>query len=187
MRAFSGGRQRVEQALHHAAVAFERQLDVVPHRVALEDRWALELAADAEPGDVGLVARQQVDVAAEQRLARVGPGLAGDDIHHGGLARAIGADDGAHLALADDERQVVQRLEAVEAHRDAVEIEDAALLAHSAASMAATGAFAGIALRGRFAHQSDSVPTMPLGRNSVTQTKSAPSTSSHMSGKAAVK
>ena len=39
------------------------------------------------------------------------------DVHHRGLAGAVRADDGAHLARLDDERQVVQRLEAVEARR----------------------------------------------------------------------
>ena len=62
-------------------------------------------------------------VAAEQRLALVRPGLAGDDIHHRGLAGAVRADDRAHLARLDHERQGVQRPEAVEADGDAVEIE----------------------------------------------------------------
>ena len=50
-------------------LAFEGKFDVVPHGVALEHRGALELAADAEPGDLRLVARQQVDVGPEHRLA----------------------------------------------------------------------------------------------------------------------
>ena len=36
--------------------------------------------------------------AVEQTVALVGPRLAGDDVHHGRLAGAVGADDGAHLA-----------------------------------------------------------------------------------------
>ena len=55
--------------------------------------------------------------AVEQHVAGVGPGLAGDDVHHRGLAGAVGADDGAHLAGLDRERQIVERAEAVE--RDA--------------------------------------------------------------------
>ena len=61
--------------------------------------------------------------AVEIDVAVVGPGLAGDDVHHGGLAGAVRADDGAHLAGLDRERQVVERAEAVERHGDAVEIE----------------------------------------------------------------
>ena len=52
-----------------------------------------------------------------------GPGLAGDDVHHGGLAGAVRADDGAHLAGIDGERQLVEGAEAVERNGDAVEIE----------------------------------------------------------------
>ena len=55
----------------------------------------------------------------------VRPRLAGDDVHHRGLARAIGADNRAKLARIDDEGQAVQRLEAIERDRDIVEIEQA--------------------------------------------------------------
>ena len=75
---------------------------------------------------VGLVVAGEVDVLAEQDGALVGPGLAGDHVHHRGLAGAVRADDRAHLALVEVEREIVQRLEAVEADRDAVEIEDRA-------------------------------------------------------------
>mgnify|MGYP003694365955 CR=1 FL=1 len=59
-------------------------------------------------------------------VAAVGPGLAGDDVHHGGLAGPVRADDGAHLAGREIEREVVERAKAVEADGDAVEIEQAA-------------------------------------------------------------
>ncbi|MEL6197841.1 MAG: urea ABC transporter ATP-binding protein UrtD [Pseudomonadota bacterium] len=38
-------------------------------------------------------------------MAGVGPGLAGDDVHHRRLAGAVGADDGAHLAGSEHERE----------------------------------------------------------------------------------
>jgi hypothetical protein len=91
--------------------------------VALEDGRFLELAADAELDDGGLVEAGQVDLAVEQDLARVGARLAGDDVHHRRLAGAVGADDGAHLAMVDGQRQLIQRFEAVEGDGDAVEIE----------------------------------------------------------------
>ncbi len=108
----------------HAAVVLERQQQIVLDRVHLEHRRLLEFAADAEHGDFGLVELGQVVGAfLEKHVAGVGPGLAGDDVHHGGLAGAVRADDGAHLARLDDEGQFVERLEAVERHADAVEIE----------------------------------------------------------------
>ena len=78
--------------------------------VALEDGRLLELPADAERGDGRLVEPGEVDRAVEIDVAGVGPRLAGDHVHHGGLAGAVRADDGAHLARLDDQRQLVQRL-----------------------------------------------------------------------------
>ena len=71
--------------------------------------------------------RSRSIVEPKKRLAGVGPGLAGDDVHHRRLAGAVRADDAAHLAGADRERQRVQRLEAVEADGDVVEVEDRAV------------------------------------------------------------
>ena len=47
--------------------------------------------------------------------AGVRPGLAGDDVHQRRLARAVGADEAAELALLDQRGSAVERLEAVEA------------------------------------------------------------------------
>ena len=120
-------REAKEQRRAHAAVGLERELEVLEHRQVLEHGRLLELAADADRGDLVLAQAQQVDRRAEERLAGVGPGLAGDDVHHRRLAGAVRADDAAHLAGADRERQRVERLEAVEADRDVVEVEDRAV------------------------------------------------------------
>ena len=106
-----------------AAVGFERELDIVEDGVALEHRRLLKLAADAELGDLGFVEPREIVQAVEHDVAGVGPGLAGDDVHHRGLAGAVRADDGAHLAGLDGEGEIVQRLEAVERDGDAVEVE----------------------------------------------------------------
>jgi hypothetical protein len=53
-------------------------------------------------------------VPSEQHVAAVGPCLAGDDVHHRGLAGAVGADDRPHLAGLQHQREVVEGLEAVE-------------------------------------------------------------------------
>jgi hypothetical protein len=71
--------------------------------VAFKDSRLLELAANAQGGDPGLVHLGQVGIAIKQDAALVGPGLAGDHIHHGRLARPVGADDGAHFARHDDQ------------------------------------------------------------------------------------
>ena len=83
-------------------VVLQRQQQIVLDRVHVEHRRLLELAADAELGDLGFVQLGEVVGALlEKHIAGVGPGLAGDHVHHGGLAGAVRADDGAHLARLD--------------------------------------------------------------------------------------
>jgi hypothetical protein len=47
-----------------------------------------------------------------------------DHVEHRALAGAVGADDGADLVLADVEGNVGQRLDAAEAQRDVLQVED---------------------------------------------------------------
>ena len=53
-------------------VALQRQLEIVPDRVAFEDRRLLEFSADAEPGDLRLVVLGEVDAALETDIAGSG-------------------------------------------------------------------------------------------------------------------
>ena len=85
----AGGVRRValpEQVVGNASVAGERQQQVILDRVHLEYSGFLEFSADAEVGDRRLVELGEVHRAVEHHLAVVGPGLAGDDVHHGRLA-----------------------------------------------------------------------------------------------------
>ena len=86
----------------------KRQLEVLEHRQVLEHGRLLELAADAGLRDLRLGQLQQIDVVAEPGRARVGPRLAGDDVHHRRLAGAVRSDDAAQLAGLDVERQSVR-------------------------------------------------------------------------------
>ena len=70
-------------------------------REVLEHRRLLELAADAELGDLVLAHGAAGRWSSRRTPCRVGPGLAGDDVHHRGLAGAVRADDAAQLAGAD--------------------------------------------------------------------------------------
>ena len=56
--------------------------------------------------------------AAKRDRALLRPVDAVDDVQHRALARAVGADDRAHLVLAHVERDVGQRLDAAERERD---------------------------------------------------------------------
>ncbi len=153
----------------------------------LEHGRLLKFPADAEQSDFGFVELSQVAFAFEQGVAFVWPRLAGDDIHHRGLAGAIRPDDRAHLARLNGEREIVQRPEPVEGDRDAVEIKQGGCGSHfhcaysagfTAAS--ATGSLPLAAARRacRSDHQWEMVPTMPRGRNRVTPTNNPPSRNS---------
>jgi hypothetical protein len=157
----------------------QRELEVLEHGELLEHRRFLELASDARLRDLGLAEAQQVEAAPEPHRPGVWPRLAGDHIHHRRLAGAVGPDDAQQLARLDVQAQPVQRLEPVEAHRHAFDVEDPVGQggglhrrrrrrgAHrtTAFRMTASG-------RGR---RSGSRPIRPRGRNSVTSTKSVPS------------
>ena len=134
----------------------------------------------------GLVELGEVGGAVEHHLALVRPGLAGDDVHHGGLAGAVGTDDRAHLARLDQQRKIVQRLEAVERDGDAAEIEQRRGGAH----MGDVGRLHAVALALRSRARLVSWfhrPTTPLGSSSVTTMNSAPSANSQTSGSAPVR
>ena len=60
-------------------------------------------------------------------LPSSGARLAGDDVHHGGLAGPVGSDHAAQFAHSDVERQLVERPEAVEGHRNVFHVQDAAV------------------------------------------------------------
>ena len=122
-----GGAAAVAQRLGDAFVGFQGQLQVLKYRELLKDGGLLELAADAELRNLGLGVAQQVYGAAEKDAARIGPGLAGDDVHHGGFARAVGPDDAAQLARRDVQRQAIDGFEAVKADAHVFQVQDAAV------------------------------------------------------------
>jgi hypothetical protein len=115
------------QTRPYRLVGFLRQLQILEHAERFEHRGLLEFATDASLGDVHLAHAGQVEGFAEPGAAAGGARLAGDDVHHGGLAGAVGADDAAQLADADVQAEVRQRLEAVEADVDVFQAEDGAV------------------------------------------------------------
>src|SRR5262249_53924741 len=113
-----------EQGRARPAIAPERKQDVVLDRVHLEHGWLLELATDTKLGDLRLVETRQIMPSnVKSDVAHIRSGLAGDYIHHGGLAGAVGADDGPHLADFHYEREIVERFEPIKGNGDAIEIK----------------------------------------------------------------
>src|SRR5712671_3611195 len=190
--ALVGGQPR-EQGAPGAAAVGQRQFEVLEYGQVLEHGRPLEFPADAEIGDVGLVEPGQILVAAKKYFTGIRAGLAGHDIHHRCLARAVRADDRSELALLDDERQIVKRLEAVEADRDAVQVQQNVAGRTSGRGVhvcfsAATGGSAAKddARRGRGHGNCRNIPTMPRGKTSVVSTNSPPRKNSQISGTAPV-
>src|SRR5207248_3234893 len=145
-------------------------------------------------GDVGLVEPRQVLIAAEEHFTRIWPGLARHDIHHRRLAGAVRTDDRPQLALLDDQRQIIERLETVEADRDAVQVEQNVAGrtrgrggVHICFSAATGGLTAKAdARRARGNGRWRKIPTMPRGKTSVVSTNSPPRKNSQISGAALV-
>jgi hypothetical protein len=96
--------------------------DVVEGAHALEQRDVLEGAGDALPRDL-VGAHRFALLAAEPDLALLRVVEAVDDVEHRRLAGAVRADDGADLALMHVEGDVLQRLDAAEAQRDAAHLQ----------------------------------------------------------------
>ena len=205
--------RRVELKEHaglDALVGLEREFQVFKHRELLKHRGLLEFAADTQLGDVGFFVAQQVDGAAKEDSAFVGPGFAGDDVHHGGFARAVGADDAAQLTGRNVQAELVDGFEAVKADADVFKVKNAAMGEIDLASGLGDAAGAGVAparLGGRTGLGLGShallcaaralfkqvgghlaplhfltSPTTPLGKNKVTAMKSVPKKYSQNSG-----
>src|SRR3984893_2349855 len=114
------GVQPGKQGSPGGAAVRQREFEVFKDGQVFENGRPLKFAADAEIGDFRLVEAGQIRRTLEEDLAGIGPGLAGDHIHHRSLPRAIRADDRAQFALLDDQRELVQCPEPVKADRDAV-------------------------------------------------------------------
>src|SRR3990167_5971391 len=111
-----GGARRGEEERAEALAGLRGQGDqhVVEHRHALEEPDVLETPGQAEPHRPPR--RQSGDVLA---LEGDGPGLGGEEpceeVEDGGLASAVGSDQGRDLAPWQRQAQLVGRLDAAEA------------------------------------------------------------------------
>src|SRR5580658_6500508 len=103
----------------------------------------------------------------EHHLAFVGTRLAGDDVHHRRLAGPIGANDRAHLAGLEHQRQTAQSLIAIERDAHSVQIKerlsegriDGFVHGSTPSSMASTGT----TWRGCRSRPLSANPSRPLG------------------------
>src|SRR5580704_1363100 len=133
------GREAGHEGSEDTLATTGRELEVLEHRVSRKDRGPLELSPDAQTDD--LVLREPRDVAAAEVYgSRVGTGFPSDDVHQGRLPGTVGPHDAAELARFEAEGQLVERSEAVETHRDLVDIEKGGHDRGSSAGAVAAGA-----------------------------------------------
>ena len=117
---------RGEESPHHElrrAHALDRQQHVVEDRQPREQAGDLEGACHPERG--APVARPAGDVLAEQEhLSGRGGKDSGDQIEQRGLAGAVRSDDGLAVARHDLERDVAHGVQAAEALRQTLELQN---------------------------------------------------------------
>ena len=196
----------------HALVGFQREFQVFKHGELFKHRWLLKFSTDTQLRNVGFFVAQQINRAAKENRAFVGSRLAGDDVHHRGLAGAVGTDDATQLAGRDIERQLVDGFEAIKADADVFKIQNAPVGRIDLTCRHGDTASAGVAptrfgvafvvgqsghalfdapcaLFQQFGchaafpfHSFFTRPTTPLGRNKVTAMKSVPKKYSQNSG-----
>ena len=88
--------------------------EIVGDGLIFEDGGALEFATHACLRDLRFRhGEERLGFVAPEHGAHVRLGLAGDDVHEGGLARPVGADNRAHFGVTDLKREVVDGLEPV--------------------------------------------------------------------------
>src|SRR4030088_1545466 len=189
------------QRAEHRAAARKGDLEVLEHGEVVIDRRRLEFASHPGLHDLVLFHFREVFVAKMNR-PRGRLGLAADQVEHRGLAGAIGADDDTDLVVIDVERQIVDRLEAVEGNRQSLDRKQEVLglvtyehdlSPHSAGAPSATepsvqpspdfGLRALISRSMRGCTSSPQIPARPLGKAGTTAMNNPPRPNSHNSGK----
>ncbi len=106
-----------------AMMAEEGRLHVLENREPAEDAGDLERAADPAPAEI-LGGEPAHLLAPEVDLARVVREVARDQVEEGRLPGAVGADDGAQVAVGHVQIHPVHGLEASEVLLQAHRLED---------------------------------------------------------------
>src|SRR5204863_8015639 len=102
-----------------------REPQVLLDRQAVHHRRHLRLDPDAEAHDlVGAPAGHVLAADEDAAVAVVEANLPGQALEEGALAGTVGTDEAAQLAVGEREIDVVDRLDAAEAHRQIAGIDD---------------------------------------------------------------
>src|SRR6267378_7395552 len=155
----------------------------------------LKFASNSQPVYLVFVEPRQVRVFSKFDFSRVGPGAAGDKIEHRAFAGAVWSDDHPELSFIHVKVQFRNRFKTLEGlvhplqHQNKLLVFPAHLVL-AASGSALDGATCAIVNfvpnRERSARNCSGIPTIPLGRKTVTKTKSPPRISCQRSGNARV-
>ncbi len=116
----------------HCRISAARDFEIAAYGQVLEDTRNLELSSDARAGDLVLFPIGDVGVVQKDAALRAF-GLAGHEVHQGGLAGAVGAEQDAQLTILDRQRHTIDGLEPAEVDTKAIDGKrDLSHLAHSA-------------------------------------------------------
>ena len=107
-----------------AARAEHREVEVVLDAQAEEQAGLLVGAAHAEPGAARRADTRSTSCPRNSIVPEVGRHVPRDHVEQRGLAGAVGAEDGAALAVRDVEVDVAHGVEAAEAPADPPQAED---------------------------------------------------------------
>ena len=132
----TGGAQ---EGLQHGGAGLDRQAaeDVVQDRQARKDAEVLKGPGDSQAGHP--VGRLPGNIGAlEADGPGVGPDDPGETVDEGGLAGAVGADEGSDLAPAGDEADVVQGRQTAEMLAEAGNFQQVAGHEHNSLSSGPT-------------------------------------------------
>src|SRR5262245_48598932 len=115
----SGGK-RMEPAF----ILVHRKVEVLPNRMFFEDGRFLEFPADSRSCNPWFIKTSQVDSLTQENVPAIRFCLSGDNVHHRCFSCAVWTDDAAQFSIFDRERKLVERLEAIEAHGNIVQIKN---------------------------------------------------------------
>ena len=119
-----------EQGCHHVAAVAQGKGQIVDQGEVLEHGGGLELAPDAQHGDLVFLKLAEIGSLTEDDAPGVRLRPAADDVEQGRFAGTVGSDQRSQLALIDVKVDFCQGLEAVERDGDVFQIHDGAGLFH---------------------------------------------------------
>ena len=92
----------------------------------LKNSRLLKLLVNAELCNVGFLVAQEIYCGAEKNRTFVGPGFAGDDVHHGGFICTVGANNAMQFVRCNVQAELVDGLKTIKADTNVFKVQNVA-------------------------------------------------------------